>query len=58
MMLTCLWNRHLWNEEGTTIQAIMDRPQPAPVVVEVVDEMQDGGQLSTSNIAQLIAISY
>jgi hypothetical protein len=49
MMLTCLWNRHLWNDEGTTIQAIMDRPQPAPVVVEVVDEMQDGGQLSTSN---------
>jgi hypothetical protein len=46
MMLTCLWNRHLWNEG--TIQAIMDRPQPAPVVVEI-EEMQDGGQLSISN---------
>jgi hypothetical protein len=32
-------NRQLWNE-GTTIQAIMDRPQPAPVVVEV-EEMQE-----------------
>ena len=31
-------NRHLWNKG--TIQAIMDRPQPAPVVVEV-EEMQE-----------------
>jgi hypothetical protein len=31
-------NRHLWNEG--TIQAIMDRPQPAPVVVEV-EEMRE-----------------
>ena len=31
-------NRHLWNQG--TIQAIMDRPQPAPVVVEV-EEMQE-----------------
>ena len=46
-------NRHLWNEG--TIQAIMDRPQPAPVVVEV--EMQERGQLSILVIiAQLIAI--
>jgi hypothetical protein len=46
-------NRHLWNQG--TIQAIMDRPQPAPVVVEV--EMQERGQLSILVIiAQLIAI--
>ena len=30
-------NRHLWNEG--TIQAIMDRPQPAPVAE--VEEMQE-----------------
>jgi hypothetical protein len=40
-------NRHLWNEG--TIQAIMDRPQPAPVMVEEVMEMQDGDQQSISN---------
>jgi hypothetical protein len=32
-------DRHLWNE-GTIQQAIMDRPQPAPAVVEV-EEMQE-----------------
>jgi hypothetical protein len=32
-------NRHLWNE-GTIQKAILDRPQPAPVVVEV-KEMQE-----------------
>jgi hypothetical protein len=31
-------NRRFWNE--LTIQAIMDRPQPAPVAVEV-EEMQE-----------------
>jgi hypothetical protein len=29
-------NRHLWNE--MTIQAITDRPKPAPVEVEEVQE--------------------
>jgi hypothetical protein len=32
-------NRHLWNEV-TIIQAIMDRPQPAPVVAVEVEKMQ------------------
>jgi hypothetical protein len=40
-------NRHLWNEG--TIQAIMDRPQPAPAVVVEVKAMQERGPLSISN---------